>query len=129
MFIAFKFLTDKEARAVYDTIRSCTCKLGTLEKLLAFTYEGVPREKKIKGWDLYDPRREFARQGISPKSAEKGWRFTEINKDYSVSLFCSFEFGKGCRVHAKCDTSNSIEHKLMKYVSLNMHSTHQHTLM
>jgi hypothetical protein len=90
MFIAFKFFTDKEARAVYDTIRSCTCKLGTLEKLLAFTYQGVPREKKVDGWGLYDPRREFARQGISPKSAEKGWRFTEINKDYSVSWNTGF---------------------------------------
>jgi hypothetical protein len=60
-----------------------------LEKLLAFSYHSVPREKKYNGWTLYDPRKEFARQGISPKSSEKGWRITEINKDYSVSgSFC-----------------------------------------
>jgi myotubularin-related protein 6/7/8 len=88
-FLAFNFLTDKEARAVYDGIRSCTCRLGSLEKLLAFSYHSVPREKKYHGWSLYDPKKEFARQGISPKSSEKGWRFTEINKDYSVSISTS----------------------------------------
>ena len=86
-FIAFTFLTDKEARAVYDTIRSCTCKLGSLEKLLAFSFKTKDSGKsaRINGWELYDARREFARQGVSPKSAERGWRITEINKDYSVS--------------------------------------------
>ena len=69
---------------MYDTIRTNTCKLGSLEKLLAFTYRTQRKTGDVNGWDLYDPRREFARQGISSKSSEKGWRITEINKDYSV---------------------------------------------
>lgn len=70
---------------MYDTIRSCTCKLGSLEKLLAFSYISVPRERGLDGWNIYDPRKEFARQGISQKSTAKGWRITEINKDYTYS--------------------------------------------
>ncbi|KIW06230.1 uncharacterized protein PV09_02706 [Verruconis gallopava] len=84
-FIAFNFLTDKEARAVFESIRACTCRLGSLDKLLAFSYHSVPREKKINGWALYDARKEFARQGIGPKNTDKGWRITEINKDYTYS--------------------------------------------
>ena len=39
----------------------------------------------MNGWDLYDARAEFRRQGISEKSADKGWRISTINKDYT---FC-----------------------------------------
>ena len=85
-FMAFQFLTDKEARQVYDTIRQCTCKLGSLDKLLAFSYH--TEQKKLDGWKLYDPRREFARQGVSEKSAAKGWRITDINHNYKVSARC-----------------------------------------
>ncbi|ORX34963.1 protein-tyrosine phosphatase-like protein [Kockovaella imperatae] len=35
------------------------------------------------GWDTFNPRTEFARQGVGVRT--KAWRFTDINKDYS---FC-----------------------------------------
>lgn len=35
------------------------------------------------GWGCYNPRQEFARQGLGTRT--KAWRFTDINKDYS---FC-----------------------------------------
>lgn len=35
------------------------------------------------GWGCYNPRHEFARQGLGTRT--KAWRFTDINKDYS---FC-----------------------------------------
>lgn len=39
----------------------------------------------MNGWDVYDPKAEFRRQGISEKLPDKGWRVTTINQDYS---FC-----------------------------------------
>lgn len=35
------------------------------------------------GWGCYNPRQEFARQGLGTRT--KAWRFTDINKDYT---FC-----------------------------------------
>ncbi|KAF2428766.1 phosphatases II [Tothia fuscella] len=84
-FVSFHFLTDAEARSVYDSVKALTCKLGRLDKLYAFSYIPHGPEKLIDGWRLYDPRKEFARQGISEKSGDKGWRFTTINSDYSYS--------------------------------------------
>lgn len=81
VFCAFHFKTDQEARAVYDTIKNLTCKVGKIEKLYAFSFKPAPQEKGINGWNIYDPRKEFARQGISPA---KGWRITNINADYQV---------------------------------------------
>ncbi|GAO16412.1 hypothetical protein UVI_02047770 [Ustilaginoidea virens] len=39
----------------------------------------------MNGWEFYDPKAEFRRQGISEKLPDKGWRITHINHDYS---FC-----------------------------------------
>lgn len=38
---------------------------------------------KGNGWSVYNPREEFARMGLGTRT--KAWRFTDINKDYSVS--------------------------------------------
>jgi myotubularin-related protein 6/7/8 len=84
--MSFHFLTDQEARSVYDSIKSLTCKLGRIDKLYAFSYAPQGPEKQINGWKLYDTKREFARQGISPKSTSKGWRITNINANYEVNM-------------------------------------------
>lgn len=81
VFVAFNFLTEKEARAVYDSIKSLTSKLGRIEKLYAFSYVPQPPEKELNGWSIYEPKKEFARQGIS---TDKGWRITRINTNYQV---------------------------------------------
>lgn len=39
----------------------------------------------MNGWNFYDPKAEFRRQGISEKLPDRGWRITHINKDYT---FC-----------------------------------------
>lgn len=83
-FFSFHFLDDKKARDVYDSIRGLSCKLGRLDKLLAFSYQPKPPEDKFNGWEIYDARREYKRLGISAKDSEKGWRISEINKDYEV---------------------------------------------
>ena len=81
VFVALHFKTDHEAKAVYDSVKNLTCKLGRIEKLYAFNFKPARQEKDIKGWNIYDPRKELARQGVVP---EKGWRITNINADYQV---------------------------------------------
>ena len=84
-FVSFNFADDKQAREAFDFIRSRTCRLGSIDNLYAFKYEPQAPERAVGGWGLYDVRAEFRRQGISEKSADKGWRISVINKDYS---FC-----------------------------------------
>lgn len=83
---AFNFLDEKDARNVYDSIRALSCKIGRLDRLLAFAYNPKPPESDVNGWQIYDARKEFKRLGISPKDSEKGWRISEINTDYKVGL-------------------------------------------
>jgi myotubularin-related protein 6/7/8 len=84
-FFAFEFRDDKQARDVYDSIRSLTCKIGRLDRLQAFSYTPKAPEEEHNGWQVYDPRREWKRLGISPKDTEKGWRISEINVEYKYS--------------------------------------------
>lgn len=84
-FVTFNFQDDKLARAAFDFIRARTCRLGTVEKLYAFSHMPLKPELGINGWELYDARAEFRRQGISEKSTDKGWRISTINQDYK---FC-----------------------------------------
>ncbi|CAD0110725.1 unnamed protein product [Aureobasidium uvarum] len=83
-FVAFHFSQETQARSVYDSIKALTCGLGSFSKLYAFTYDPPPTEKNINGWQIYDARKEFKRMGISPKGADRGWRLTDINRDYEV---------------------------------------------
>lgn len=93
-FFSFHFMDDKSARDVYDSIRALSCKNFRLDKLLAFVYQPKPPEDQFNGWEIYDARREYKRLGISPKDTEKGWRISEMNKDYSVCVFggCSIRW-------------------------------------
>lgn len=86
----FKFLTlniedDKQAREAFESIKGATCKLGSIDKLYAFLYEAPLQEKKINGWEIYDAKAEWKRQGISAKDSDKGWRISKINVDYAFS--------------------------------------------
>ncbi|KAH7070542.1 protein-tyrosine phosphatase-like protein [Paraphoma chrysanthemicola] len=84
-YFAFYFPDEKKARDVYDSIRALSCKIGRLDKLLAFSYQPKPPEDQQNGWDIYDARREWKRLGISPKDTDKGWRISEINTEYKYS--------------------------------------------
>lgn len=84
-YVTFNFVDSEVARDVFEFIKARTCKLGSVEKLYAFSHKPLKHERQVNGWDLYDPRREFRRQGISEKMPDKGWRVTHINKDYT---FC-----------------------------------------
>lgn len=84
-FVTLNFVDDKQARTVFESIKGATCKLGGIEKLHAFNYTPKPAEKSIDGWDIYDAKAEWKRQGISEKGADRGWRISKINTDYSFS--------------------------------------------
>lgn len=86
MFVCFCFTDDRKARDVYDSIRAWTCKIGRVEKLYAFAYQPQQAEKNFDGWSLYDVKNEWKRLGVSEKGANRGWRITSINADYSVTL-------------------------------------------
>lgn len=90
-FVCFCFNDEKKARDVYDSIKAWTCKLGRVEKLYAFSYQPPRPEKEVNGWDIYDARKEWKRQGISDKSPDKGWRISRINTDYGVGLLTERE--------------------------------------
>ena len=58
-------------------------RLSLVSQLYAFFYVPNPTFEQSNGWNLYSPREEFARMGVGTRS--KAWRFTDINKDYTVS--------------------------------------------
>ncbi|KAL3419353.1 hypothetical protein PVAG01_09575 [Phlyctema vagabunda] len=86
-FIIFYFKDEKQARDVFESIKGATCKLGSIEKLYAFNYKPSPTEKSVNGWEFYDAKAEWKRQGISGsgKGVDRGWRISKINTDYSFS--------------------------------------------
>ncbi|EPE09859.1 protein phosphatase [Ophiostoma piceae UAMH 11346] len=84
-YVCFNFADDKQAREAFEFIRNRTCRLGSIEKLYAFSYTPPRQEKEVRGWAIYDTRAEFRRQGISEKLPDRGWRISTINKDYSFS--------------------------------------------
>ncbi|KAI9167369.1 Phosphoinositide 3-phosphatase [Paramyrothecium foliicola] len=84
-FVTFNFAEYETARDAFEFIKSRTCRLGTVEKLYAFSHKPLKNEKAVNGWEFYDPKAEFRRQGISEKLPDKGWRITTVNKDYT---FC-----------------------------------------
>lgn len=84
-FYAFHFHSDSEARDVYDSIRSLTCRLGRIEKLYAFSYKPHGPEKEKNGWEIYDARKEWKRLGLDEEHVDRAWRISTINQDYQVS--------------------------------------------
>ena len=64
------------------------CK-ASVSQLYAFFYVPNPPFADSNGWSIYSPREEFGRMGVGTRS--KAWRFTDINKDYSVRhIYCDF---------------------------------------
>ncbi|KAE8146422.1 protein phosphatase [Aspergillus avenaceus] len=83
-FVCFYFANESKARDVYESIRLWTCKVGRIEKLYAFTYQPPPPERELNGWEVYNPLKEWARQGVTDRDGH-GWRISRINVDYGFS--------------------------------------------
>ena len=60
-------------------------RLASVTQLYAFFYTPNPPLADNTGWTMYSPREEFARMGVGSRT--KAWRFSDINKDYSVSIW------------------------------------------
>lgn len=84
-FINLNFNDEKQAKDVFESIKAATCRLGSIDKLYAFSYKPPALERNINGWEVYDPRAEWKRQGISSKGVDRGWRISTINLDYTFS--------------------------------------------
>ena len=69
---------------MFDSIKALTV-VKSLEKLYAFYYQPITNEKRFNGWNHYDPVKELRRMGVETDRC-KGWRITNINKDYSVGF-------------------------------------------
>ncbi|KXJ94407.1 protein-tyrosine phosphatase-like protein [Microdochium bolleyi] len=85
VYINFNFSDELKAKEAFEWIRNHTCRLGSIEKLYAFSYQPLKQERSFNGWQLYDAKAEFRRQGISSKSIDRGWRISSLNKDYAFS--------------------------------------------
>ncbi|KAF7521962.1 hypothetical protein PCG10_007743 [Penicillium crustosum] len=81
-FVCFYFVNEHKARDVFESIKQWTCKSSRIDKLYAFSYQPPPPEKEFNGWELYDPRKEWARQGCLNDG--KAWRLSEINMNYEA---------------------------------------------
>lgn len=84
-FVTLNFVEERQARDVFESIKGATCKLGTVEKLYAFSYKPQKIEQQVSAWDVYDAKAEWKRQGISEKGVDRGWRISKLNIDYSFS--------------------------------------------
>ncbi|KAI1919709.1 phosphatidylinositol-3-phosphatase ymr1 [Ophidiomyces ophidiicola] len=84
-FVCFNFPNDTQARDVYESIKSWTCRIGRVEKLYAFSYHPPAQERKFNSWNIYDPRKEWARQGVGNPDFPSSWRISTINIDYNLS--------------------------------------------
>jgi len=93
-FVTFQFINDQQARDVYESIKSLTCRVGGIDKLYAFCYRPQKPEKDFNGWEIYNAKAEWRRLGVSEKSVDRGWRTSTINVDYKVlaSTFLCINF-------------------------------------
>ncbi|ODA77122.1 hypothetical protein RJ55_07640 [Drechmeria coniospora] len=84
-FVTLNFTDNEVAQSAFDFIKVRASRLGSVERLFAFNHKPLESERAVNGWEIYDPKAEFRRQGISEKLPDKGWRITHVNQDYT---FC-----------------------------------------
>ncbi|KAF8197472.1 protein phosphatase [Pholiota molesta] len=77
------FKRDADASDVFESVKELTVATS-VSQLYAFFYVPTPPLPANEGWSLYSPRDEYIRMGVGTRS--KAWRFTDLNKDYSVLL-------------------------------------------
>ncbi|WWD22800.1 hypothetical protein CI109_107294 [Kwoniella shandongensis] len=70
---------DGGAEDVWQSVKDSAVK-NSVEQLHAFFYTSTVSGS---GWSTFNPRNEFARQGLGTRT--KAWRFTDLNKDYTFS--------------------------------------------
>ncbi|KDN48867.1 phosphatases II [Tilletiaria anomala UBC 951] len=77
------FQTEQLATEVFESVKACAI-LPSMDQLYAFRYKHIaPANLASGGWNRYDCKAEFARQGVGRRT--KAWRFTDVNSQYT---FC-----------------------------------------
>ena len=81
---ALAFQSEHDQLVVFDSLKECAI-LTDVSQLYAFYYQPSATDvlSQQDARRIYDPKREFARQGLGSRS--KAWRFTDINAQYA---FC-----------------------------------------
>lgn len=82
-FLTFNIASESLSKDVFESIMKLTC-VSSIENLYSFMYKPGSLERKQNGWGLYDPIKEFERQGVFDTTTKR-WRVTSINKDYKFS--------------------------------------------
>jgi myotubularin-related protein 6/7/8 len=91
-FVQFRFESDRDCRDVFESMRALAVIKGGVEKLYAFYYQPGADEKRCNGWWAYNSLKELERMGVGTHRC-KGWRISNINKDYSVGSLPIYGFG------------------------------------
>ncbi|SRR6266550_1747037 len=97
-FETFSLVFDKDVDAhdVFESVKELTVagmphfvaviilifEKVSVNQLYAFFFTPNPPYNTRNGWSIYSPREEFGRMGVGTRT--KAWRFTDINKDFSV---------------------------------------------
>lgn len=58
-------------------------EIVSVGQLFAFHFTPTPPFTATGGWQIYNPKAEFKRMGLEVTNHQ--WRFSEINKSFSVS--------------------------------------------
>lgn len=97
-YYSFDFVNDLICTEVYRKLSSLITApkvSNNIRDLYAFSYKANMLEQQLesKGWDLYDPIKEYIRQDLIPQDfdvnnefSDSFWRLTTINEDYR---FCA----------------------------------------
>lgn len=93
-YISFDFKNILKCNDVFESMLRLTC-IDSIDKLYAFIYQPIRIETAFNGWEDYDVRKEFERQGLIfdddiSGNESKGtigcdqWRITTLNKKYEL---------------------------------------------
>lgn len=90
-FLSFDFENESKCFDVFESIMKLTC-LGELNQLYAFIYQPNSIEKLLNTWKIYDPIKEFQRQGLIfdndsqiVEQSSSNWRISNVNNNYNFS--------------------------------------------
>ncbi|KAG7812368.1 hypothetical protein KL921_001600 [Ogataea angusta] len=80
-YLAFDFADLSQCQDVFESIMKLTC-IDDIDKVYAFIYTPIKIEVAFDGWNDYDVRSEFQRQGLDMDAGP--WRLSSLNSDYRL---------------------------------------------
>jgi len=90
-YLSFDFENETKCLDVFESIMKLTC-LNDINQLYAFIYQPNSIERNFNTWNIYDPIKEFQRQGLNftnnntiEEKSNSNWRISTVNKNYTFS--------------------------------------------